>query len=42
MNNLLNLVGPWLVGLLMFGTPVLLAWWLSDGFKARGGVGGRY
>jgi hypothetical protein len=29
----LDAVGPWLVGLVIFGLPVALAWWLSDGFK---------
>jgi hypothetical protein len=32
MLTFLNMVGPWLVGAVMFGLPVWLAWWLSDGF----------
>lgn len=28
----LDALGPWLAGLAMVGGPVLLAWWLSDGF----------
>jgi ribose 1,5-bisphosphokinase PhnN len=29
----LNAVGPWLVGIFIFGVPIALAWWLSDGFS---------
>lgn len=28
----LDVVGPWIILALMIGGPVLLAWWLSDGF----------
>jgi hypothetical protein len=32
MWNILNAIGPWLVLAVLVGTPVALAWWLSDGF----------
>jgi hypothetical protein len=32
MMEFLNAIGPWAVGALIFGIPVALAWWLSDGF----------
>jgi len=28
----LNFIGPWVCGAFIFGIPVALAWWLSDGF----------
>jgi len=33
MWNIINAIGPWLVGGFIFGVPVWLAWWLSDGFE---------
>ncbi len=32
MIELLNAIGPWIVGAVLFGFPIWLAWWLSDGF----------
>lgn len=33
MTAFINAIGPWLVGGIVFGFPVWLAWWLSDGFS---------
>ena len=34
MKEFLNAIGPWVVGVAVFGVPVALAWWLSDGFSS--------
>ena len=34
MKEFLNAIGPWIVGIVFFGGPVALAWWLSDGFTS--------
>jgi hypothetical protein len=36
MRELINVIGPWLVGVVMIGVPVWLAWWLDDGFIGWG------
>lgn len=33
MTAFVNAIGPWLVGIVVFGFPVWLTWWLSDGFS---------
>ena len=33
MHKALAMVGPWLFGFVLFGFPVWLVWWLSDGFR---------
>lgn len=32
MLKLLDIVGPWACAAFIFGVPIALAWWLSDGF----------
>lgn len=34
MMEFLNAIGPWVVSVAVFGVPVALAWWLSDGFSS--------
>lgn len=34
MTEFLNAFGPWVVGGVVFGIPIALAWWLSDGFAS--------
>jgi hypothetical protein len=31
MSEFLNFIGPWACVAVIFGVPVALAWWLSDG-----------
>lgn len=32
MMDLINTIGPYAIGLVLYGFPIWLAWWLSDGF----------
>lgn len=33
MQEIIDGVGPYIMGLLVVGLPLCLAWWLSDGFE---------